>query len=343
MKCGLTAISPSIRREHADVDSRPEWRRSTPAIAAYAADNLGSSNMRSARWKRLAVILAITCLIALPALAQDADESSGPSAWQIASKAMQIGPKTIALRDQATLQLPQGYGFVPTREATALMEAMGNSRNDNFIGLIMPPHAGEDDAEDWMVSVDYDPAGYIKDEDAKNWNADELLQNLKDGTEAANENRVRLGIAPLEVTRWIEAPAYDSATQRLVWSAEGRDKGAAADADNTVNYNTYLLGREGYVSLDLITSTSKIEEQKATARNLLAAVKFNDGKRYADYDASSDKVAAYGLAALVGGVAAKKLGLLALGAAFFAKFFKLIVIAVLGAGAAFRKFFTRKA
>lgn len=302
--------------------------------------------MRSLRWKRLALILASTCLMVVPALAQDADESSrdeGQSAWQIASKAMQIGPKTIALRDQATLQLPQGYGFVPTREATALMEAMGNSQNDRFIGLILPPRAGDDDAEDWMVSVDYDPAGYIKDEDAKNWNADELLQNLKDGTEAANENRVRLGIPALEVTRWIEPPAYDSATQRLVWSAEGRDKGAAADADNTVNYNTYLLGREGYVSLDLITSTSKIEEQKATARNLLAAVKFNDGKRYADYDASSDKVAAYGLAALVGGVAAKKLGLLALGAAFFAKFFKLIAIAVLGAGAALRKFFTRKA
>ena len=104
-----------------------------------------------------------------------------------------------------------------------------------------------------------------------------------------------------------------------------------------------MFSSEGYVSLDLITSTSKIESQKATARNLLAAVKFNDGKRYADYDASSDKVAAYGLAALVGGVAAKKLGLLALGAAFFAKFFKLIAIAVLGAGAALRKFFARKA
>jgi len=302
--------------------------------------------MRSLRWKRLALILATTCLIALPAFAQDGDESAqdgSPNPWQIASKAMQIGPKTIALRDQATLHLPPGYGFVPTREATQLMEAMGNSESGNFVGLILPPHAGEDDAEDWMVSVDYDPAGYIKDEDAKNWNADELLQNLKDGTEAANENRVRLGIPALEVTRWIEPPAYDAATQRLVWSVEGRDKGAAADADNTVNYNTYVLGREGYVSLDLITSSSKIEAQKPVARNLLAAVSFNDGKRYADYDASSDKVAAYGLAALVGGVAAKKLGLLALGAAFFAKFFKLIAIGVLGAGAAIRKFFARKA
>ena len=305
--------------------------------------------MRSMRWKRFALILATTCLVATPAFAQDgsddasSDASQEASPWQVASKAMQIGPKAIALRDQATLQLPQGYGFVPTREATQLMEAMGNTSDDKFIGLILPPHAGEDDAEDWMVSVEYDPAGYIKDEDAKNWNADELLQNLTDGTAAANENRVRLGITPLEVTRWIEAPSYDSAKQRLVWSAEGRDKGAPAGSDNTVNYNTYLLGREGYVSLDLITSTSQIEGQKAVARNLLAAVSFNDGKRYAQYEASTDKLAAYGLAALVGGVAAKKLGLLALGAAFFAKFFKLIAVAVIAGGAAIRKFLTRKA
>jgi uncharacterized membrane-anchored protein len=152
-----------------------------------------------------------------------------------------------------------------------------------------------------------------------------------------------MGIPALEVTRWIEPPAYDAATQRLVWSVEGRDKGAAADADNTVNYNTYVLGREGYISLDLITSSSKIEAQKPIARNLLAAVAFNDGKRYADYNASTDKLAAYGLAALVGGVAAKKLGLLAIAAAFLAKSFKLVAIAVVAAGAAIRKFFSRKA
>ena len=70
---------------------------------------------------------------------------------------------------------------------------------------------------------------------------------------------------------------------------------------------------------------------------------FNDGKRYAQYDASTDKLAAYGLAALVGGVAAKKLGLLALAGVFFAKFFKVIAIGVVAAGAVLRKFFARKA
>ena len=46
--------------------------------------------------------------------------------------------------------------------------------------------------------------------------------------------------------------------------------------------------------------------------------------------------------ALVGGVAAKKLGLLAVLGAFLLKFSKLIIVAVLGAGAAIRHLLGRK-
>jgi len=309
--------------------------------------------MRHPNLNRLALAAALALLIVPCAQAQDAkpaagqsaeqhqaDESNGPAsgAWQAVAKAMQRGPRTVSLRNQATLKLPEGYGFVPTREATELMEAMGNDVGADFIGLILP--LAED--QDWIVSVDFDPAGYINDEDARHWKADELLSNLKEGTEAGNARRIKLGITPLEVTRWIEPPSYDSATQRLVWSAEARDKGAPAGADNTVNYNTYVLGREGYVSLDLITTTSAVEAQKPMAKRLLGEVAFVDGKRYADFDASTDKVAAYGLAALVGGVAVKKLGLLAVIGAFLAKSFKLIVVGVVAIGAAIRKFFARK-
>lgn len=263
------------------------------------------------------------------------------AAWEAAAAALQRGPQSIALRDQAHLALPEGYGFVPVKEATTLMEALGNSVSEQFIGLIFP--VGNDDAQ-WLMSVDFAAAGYIKDDDAKHWKADELLQNLKDGTKANNERREKLGYPPIEVTRWVEPPAYDAVTQRLVWSAEARDIGAQPGSDATVNYNTYVLGREGYISMNLITSASKVEDEKPAARTLLSAVSFDDGKRYADFNASTDKVAEYGLAALVGGIAAKKLGLLALAGAFFAKFAKIIVLALAGAAALFRKVFAgRKA
>ena len=67
------------------------------------------------------------------------------------------------------------------------------------------------------------------------------------------------------------------------------------------------------------------------------SIKFNAGKRYTDFKSSTDKVAAYGLAALVAGVAAKKLGLIALAGAFILKFVKVFAIAALaGGGGAWR-------
>jgi uncharacterized membrane-anchored protein len=260
----------------------------------------------------------------------EADDAAAQAVWQAAFAAMVRGPNTVALKDQAQLTLPAGYGFVPPKEGTAVMEMLGNQTDERFVGLIFP----EAEESNWFVTVDYEPSGYIKDDDAKEWDADELLQSLKDGTEAGNEHRRKIGVGEIQVTRWVEKPAYDAQTHRLVWSAEARAKDGQ-DTDPTVNYNTYVLGREGYVSLNLITNSSTVEADKPAAHELLAAVSFNEGKRYGDFNSSTDKVAAYGLAALVGGMAFKKLGLLAL----LVKFAKPIIVAVGAAGAAAVKFF----
>jgi len=277
---------------------------------------------------------------AQPSTAQEeppaaSENNPNRAAWAQAVAAMQRGPDTVTLRDQATLKLPEGYAFVPLKEASRLMETMGNQVDERFMGLVVPLSEAN-----WFVTVDYEASGYIKDDDAKKWDAQDLLDNLKDGTEAGNERRQSMGIPPLEVTRWIEAPAYDGLTQRLVWSIEARTKGAP-DPDPTINYNTYVLGREGYISLDLVTTAATVDTDKRAARELLSATAFNAGKRYSDFDGSTDKVAAYGLAALVGGLAAKKLGLLALIGVFLAKFAKVILFAVVAGGAAFAKFFKR--
>jgi uncharacterized membrane-anchored protein len=249
------------------------------------------------------------------------------AAWSAAAAAMIHGPSVVALRDQGQIALPAGYGFVPTKESAAVMHLMGNTTDAAFVGLIFP----EDQEKSWIVSIDFEDAGYIKDDDARDWNADELLQSLKDGTEASNEERTKLGIPPIKVTRWIERPQYESGKHQLVWSAEAKLKDGE-DPDPTVNYNTYVLGREGYISLNLITSASTVDADKPAARELLSAVNFKEGKRYADFNSSTDKVAAYGLAALVAGVAAKKLGLLALAGAFILKFAKVFALGAAVAG-----------
>jgi len=263
----------------------------------------------------------------------DAREEQAKAIRAAIAKAMVRGPASVALRDQATLSLPEGFGFIPQKEAAAFMKLVGNRTGDEFMGMLVPLGSSADGkGGQWFVSLDYYPAGYIKDDDAKHWDSDKLLQNLKDGTEAGNAERISAGIAPIMVTRWIQAPLYEAGSRRLTWSAEVKNKDGA-DADPTINYNTYVLGREGYIALNLVTATSTVDQDKTEAGKLLSAVDFKSGKRYSDFNSSTDKVAAYGLAALVAGVAAKKLGLIALIGAAVLKFSKVIIIAVVAFGA----------
>ena len=292
-------------------------------------------------WNILFALLALwsSGVFAADPTPADAREEQAKTVRAAIAKAMVRGPASVALRDQASLSLPEGYGFIPQKEAAAFMNLIGNHTDDKFIGLLLPLAASpQDKGGQWFVTVDYEPAGYIKDDDAKHWDADKLLQALKDGTEAGNAERAAAGIPPLMVTRWIQAPLYEAGSHHLAWSIEAKNKDGA-DADPTINYNTYVLGREGYLSLDLVTSTSSVDHDKGEAAKLLSAVDFKSGKRYTDFNSSTDKVAAYGLAALVAGVAAHKLGFLAVIGVFLAKFAKLIFIAVAAFGAGIARWF----
>jgi uncharacterized membrane-anchored protein len=259
------------------------------------------------------------------------------AAFDAAKAAMKEGPADVKLADQAMLHLPAGFVFVPQNDAVRLLKSMGNKPSPDTLGMIFPT-----DGDNWFLVARYVASGYIKDDDAKDWNADDLLKNIREGTEMANAERKKRGIAEMEVVGWVEKPAYDASGHRLVWSLSSRDKGAPASAEKGVNYNTYLLGREGYVSMNLVTALDAVDGQKPIARKLLAALEFNQGKGYGDFNSSTDRVAEYGLAALVGGVAAKKLGLFALLAAFFAKSAKAVILGFLGLGALAAKMFKRK-
>ena len=285
----------------------------------------------------------LALLLAAAAAAQSDDQPRTPEQqqaaedWAAAMSAMVRGPQSVALLEKGQLALPDGFGFVPKREATTLMGLMGNQVDDRFVGLVFPLA----EEASYFVSLDYEDSGYIEDDEAADWDADGLLQGLKDGTEAANAERRRRGFEALTVTRWIEPPSYDVTAHRLVWSAEAVVKDRP-DPDPTINYNTYVLGREGYFSANLITTASTVADDRRTATPLLQAVSFNDGQRYNDFNSSTDKIAAYGLTALIGGVAAKKLGLIAVATAFFLKFAKIIMVGVVGLGATLRSFWSRR-
>ncbi len=287
--------------------------------------------MLSRLLRPLALCAAIT-LAALPVAAQ------APHPIQQALSTASQGPKDIPLDGQALLKLPEGKLFVPAPQAGEVLRAMGNpGEHQDIRGLVFPA-----DRAGWFAVLRWEAAGYVKDDDAKNWDAEALLKSYREGTEAHNAERKKLGAPEMEIIGWAEKPQYDAASHRLVWAMSSRDKGATAQAHEGVNYNTFALGREGYMSLNLVTDLKDLPAHKGQAQELLGALQFVEGKRYADFNSSTDKVAEYGLAALVLGVGAKKLGMFAVVAAFFVKFAKVILLGGIAVLAGVGKLLGRK-
>ncbi|WP_445501211.1 DUF2167 domain-containing protein [Microvirga sp. G4-2] len=267
-----------------------------------------------------------------PAIAEQQQE-----AVDKALKVAKEGPALVPLADQIHVSLPAGFVFIPQPEAGEFLRSFGNPPSADQIGMIVPADGGQ-----WIAIMRFVKSGYIKDDDAKNWNVDELLDELRKGTEEDNQDRAARGFPELEMKGWVEKPVYKAETHRLIWSALVVNKGGKEE-EASVNYNTYVLGREGYVSLNFITPSGQIEAEKTIAQQLLASISYVSGKGYGDFDSSTDHVAEYGLAALIAGAAAKKLGLLAVIAAFAAKFAKVIVVGLMALGGTFMKLFRRKA
>jgi len=238
--------------------------------------------------------------------------------------------------------LPAEYAFIPEKEAAQVMELIGNPTGEHFLGLF----TDSDVRLDWFVVARYAPEGYIKDDDAKDWDVDELLEGLQQGTEISNKFRKERGISEIEIVDWLDRPQYDERVHHLTYSVLIKEKEVAQGSDMTANWTTYLLGRKGYIDLTLVSGENEINDHKTYASAISSEFKFLEGKHYDDFNSNTDKVAAYGLAALIGGAAAKKLGLFAIIGVFLVKFAKVFIIAGLalavGSFSFFKKFFRRE-
>ncbi len=135
---------------------------------------------------------------------------------------------------------------------------------------------------------------------------DDLLKQLKEGSKQS-EARKAAGLRHHGPTGWAVAPRYDKWNKVLYWAK----RFDIPDSDeDTLNYDVRVLGRRGVLSLNGVASMTRVSDIEAVSPAIVSMVHFNDGERYADYNASTDKKADYSLASLVlgGAVAlAKKL------------------------------------
>jgi uncharacterized membrane-anchored protein len=193
----------------------------------------------------------------------------------------------------------------------------------------------------WVVTIHYSDDGYVKDDDAGKINYNDLLKQMQTAVHANNEERKKAGYPAMELLGWAAPPRYDAATHKLYWakkySVEGED-------GETLNYNIRMLGRKGELELNAIADVAQLPEIDAQTPQILGMVDFKEGNRYADFDPKVDKVAKYGIAALVAGgvlATAAKLGLLKGLWIFILAAKKFIIIAVVAVIAAIKKLFNR--
>ncbi len=230
------------------------------------------------------------------------------------------GPKTVDLGENtAMIEMGQDYLFAGAEDTKKLMESVGNPPSNHEVGLIIPKNreAG------WFIVFEYRPVGYISDTEKDSIDSDAILKSIKAGTEKANKIRAEKGFAPLNVIGWYEKPHYDTQSHNLVWALL-----AESNEGNVVNYNVRLLGRHGFMSTVLVTDPSTLAACKLEVENIIKNFSYKSGKSYAEF-VKGDKVAQYGLTALIAGgagAAAVKFGFFKI----LAKFWKIVAVAIIG-------------
>jgi uncharacterized membrane-anchored protein len=215
----------------------------------------------------------------------------------------------------ATLHLGDRYYFIPADEAaTVLTKVWGNppSATEGVLGVVIEKGKSIYDNV-WSAVVTYEDTGYVSDKNAKTEDYDKVEQQIRDGEADDNAQRQKEGYPAIHLVGWAQPPSYDPTLHSLIWARDLKFSDAPVDS---LNYDVRLLGRKGVLSLNMLSTMNDLPDVRAAAADFGKAATFNPGSTYADYDASVDKTATYGLAGLVaagaGIVIAKKLGFLAI-------------------------------
>ncbi len=269
--------------------------------------------------KKILFSICLATVITAPLMAQEPEARKIPRLE---------GPATATLADVAEITIPTGYIFIDGKTTRAMMESAGEPVSGNEAGFLSPTN------RDWAVYFQYDNCGYVKDDEKDKLDAAKLLKSIIKGNDAGNEYRKEHGNPTLDIVGWEQEPKYDPVTHNLTWAIRATSQG-----EQIVNYNTRLLGRKGVMEVVLVCDPADLQKHLKPFSEVLAGYKFSTGENYTEYK-PGDKVAKYGLGALVLGgaaVGAAKFGLFAWLAVVFKKAWKLVIVAVVAIAAVFKK------
>ena len=275
-----------------------------------------------------------------PAQAPAQDDGEAKQRALLASLHYQSGVISLD-KANAHITVRPGFHFLGHDDSRRVLEGYwGNPPDDSVLGMLVPDDAGFDSDHSWAVVLSYsDEDGHVSDEDAAKIDYGQLLKDMQTSIHDANAERKKAGYDAIELLGWAQAPRYDATGKRLYWAKElsfaGRDV-------HTLNYDIRVLNREGFLSMNAVADVSDKDHVLAGMEQVLPMAEFDPGHRYADFKPGTDKLAEYGLAALIGGGIAAKTGLLAKFGLMLLALKKFVILIVAAIGAFLKKIFGKK-
>jgi len=244
--------------------------------------------------RKFAISVAVMATVVL-AFAQSALGNPGAEKTleQKLSELNWLAPGSVGkLDDKAEFKVADGYTFLGSADTDKFLKINGNLPRGNSY-TVASVNAN------WFGILDFVADGYVKDDEKID--ADELLSALKEGNIQANEERRKQGYPALTLEGWFFPPRYDTVNKRLEWGTKLRSE---QDQSLIVNVSTKILGRSGYTSAILVTEPATMDQDLLDFKAALKNFDYVSGEKYSEWK-EGDKVAAYGLGALVlGGAAA---------------------------------------
>jgi uncharacterized membrane-anchored protein len=240
----------------------------------------------------------------------------------------------------ATLRgVGQTYRFLDGEQTGRVLRAWGNPGKGDYLGMLVPAGMSPVDSGAWAIVITYQDDGYVSDSGAARINYDSLLAQLQQAARDQNPERKKQGYRTFEVVGWALPPRYDAQTKKLYWAEELSVDG---DTVHTLNYKIRVLGRRGVLVLNAVSAMNQLPLVQDATPAALAMVEFNAGNRYADFVKGHDRVAAYGIGALIIGGIAAKAGFFKLLIPVLLAAKKLLIVAAAAVAAFFRRLFGGK-
>ncbi|MCB0525377.1 MAG: DUF2167 domain-containing protein [Saprospiraceae bacterium] len=228
--------------------------------------------------------------------------------------------------DLATMHLPTGWRYLPVEASKwVLMEAWGNPGGET-LGMLFPDNVSPIDEDAWAFNLNFEDIGYVKDDDADDFDYDDILAQMQKDAKEESKRRQDMGYETVDIVGWASPPFYDKQKKALHWAREIK---FGENEETTLNYDVRILGRKGVLSMNAIGSMAQVEMVKNQIPTIISSLEYNKGKRYADFDSNIDEIAAWSIGGLVAGKVLAKAGFFAV----ILKFLKPILLA-LGAGGA---------